>query len=362
MTDTTDPKPADEIRFLRASVADQCNLNCVYCPKASGMENQVPARLARRRLSTNDYCRNLELIAASGVIRGVSFTGGEPTLNADLPDMAAFARSVFDRVELTTNGRRLAGQIDRLAPHLDVIKVSLDTLDRNQSHQIMRGTPADHDRALDAIRMSLAAGLTVGVNVVAMKRNLGQVADIVSLARDLRAEVGSGTLYVSVLDLYYTDETRELWLREFTALDVVAQHLRERLGTPHGQDRGGCAIDWFDDDGVQIRLKNSHASTYRSARCTRCPVYCQEGMYGLKHSVQGWVTPCPSNADELGVHLPAGLDDEQAQLLLDPWMRELESTRQVPDSFEHFLTRRDLRAPTGGQRLLPIGVVGNRGH
>ena len=69
MIDTTDPKPADEIRFLRASVADQCNLNCVYCPKTSGMENQVPAWLARRRLSTADYCRNLGLITASGVIR-----------------------------------------------------------------------------------------------------------------------------------------------------------------------------------------------------------------------------------------------------------------------------------------------------
>jgi molybdenum cofactor biosynthesis enzyme MoaA len=368
-TTSTDVKPADEIRFLRASVADKCNLNCVYCPKASGMENQVPSRLAGQRLSTAQYCRALDRIAASGVIRGVSFTGGEPTLNRDLPLIVEHARGLFDRVELTTNGRHLPAQIDALAANLDVIKVSLDSTDRDQSHEIMRGRREDHDRALNAIRLSLAAGLNVGVNIVAMRRNLDQLGPIVELARKLRAEAPAGTMYVSLLDLYYTDETRHLWMEEFVPLDTVAQHLRERFGDTQSQDRGGCAIDWFDDAGVQIRLKSSYDSTYRSDRCTGCPVYCQEGMYGLKLSVEGWVTPCPTGSEEHGVHLSPDLGDDQAAALLEPWMRELSSTRQVPDSFATFLSRRDLLHPqstpapksTPARRMLPISVTDSSG-
>jgi molybdenum cofactor biosynthesis enzyme MoaA len=286
----------------------------------------------------------LELIAASGVIRGISFTGGEPTLNPDLPILVGHARSVFDRVELTTNGRHLARQIDRLASHLDVIKVSLDATDRDLSHQIMRGRRVDHDRAVEAILLSLNAGLTVGVNVVAMRRNLDQIDQVIQLARTLRGRASGGTLYVSVLDLYYTDETRELWLTDFVPVDRIARRLQDRLGTGHRQDRGGCEITWFDDAGLQIRLKSSYASTYRSARCDGCPVYCQEGLYGLKHSVEGWITPCPTGADDFGTYLAPGLTDAEARQLLAPWLDELRSTRRVADSFEVFLRRRGLTA------------------
>jgi molybdenum cofactor biosynthesis enzyme MoaA len=363
MTDSRDPKPAEEIRFLRASVAHQCNLSCVYCPKESGMENHVPPRLRGQRLSTDQYRRNLDHIATSGVIRGISFTGGEPTLNRDLPVLVAHARQIFDRVELTTNGKYLARQIERLAPHLDVVKVSLDAVEPSLSHQIMRGRPEDHDVAVDAIRMSLAAGLTVGVNVVAMRRNLDQIDRIVRLARVLRKQAGAGTLYVSVLDLYYTDETRALWLDEFLPVDAIAHGLRARLGAGESQDRGGCAIDWFNDDGVQTRLKSSYESTYRAQRCTGCAVYCQEGFYGLKHSVEGWVTPCPSGAEELGVHLPAGLDDDQSQARLRPLLDELVSTRRVGNSFDEFLRRRGLTVPSARLRLplLSTAKGGDRG-
>lgn len=366
-----DPKPAEDIRFVRASVANQCNLNCVYCPKASGMENQVPPALAGQRLSPEDYCANLDHLAASGVIRGISFTGGEPTLNAALPDLIAYARTRFDRVELTTNGRRLPEMINRLAAHLDVIKVSLDAVDRDLSHQIMRGHRDDHDRALTAIRLALAAGMTVGVNVVVMRRNLHQLEQVLDAARRLRAEAGAGTLYVSLLDLYYSDETRDLWISEFVPLDSLAGQLRDLLGDGVEQDRGGCAIDWFDaGDGVQIRVKSSYESTYRSARCQRCPVYCQEGLYGLKHSVEGWVTPCPTGDPGFGVHLSPGLPAKEAAARLAPWMRELVSTTRVEDSFATFLARRRLPDPAAtdhgtsavvpySRRALPLLPVGS---
>jgi len=361
MTETehrADPQPDEALRFVRASVANQCNLSCVYCPKDAGMENHVPATLRGQRLSTPAYQRVLAALADTGVLGGISFTGGEPTLNPDLPVLVAQARRRYRRVELTTNGRKLPEQLDRLAPHLDVIKVSLDSHDRELSHQIMRGRPEDHDRALDAIRRSLAAGLTVGVNVVVMRRNLNQIAPIIRTVADLRASAGAGTAYVSLLDLYYTPSTRTLWQQEFVALDALSERLAAELGDGVEQHRKGCVIRWFNHGGVQIRVKDSHESTFRGARCQGCATYCQEGFYGLKLSVEGWLTPCPSGAEHLGVHLPTNLSDEALRERIAPLAQELAATTLAAGSFGDFLVRNDLHIDGTARRTqLPLTVL-----
>jgi molybdenum cofactor biosynthesis enzyme MoaA len=356
--DRGDPRPDENLRFLRASVASQCNLNCVYCPKEAGMENHVPARMRGRRLSTSAYQRVMRAVADTGVVGGISFTGGEPTLNPDLPMLVAAARRWYQRVELTTNGRRLPEQFDALAGNLDVIKVSLDADDRDLSHAIMRGQAADHDRALSAIRMSLAGGLTVGVNVVVMRRNLAQIAAIIRTVAGLHAEAGAGTVYVSLLDLYYTPSTRQLWLEEYVPLDALAERLSDELGDGVEQHRKGCVIRWFTYNGVQIRVKDSHESTFRGDRCHACKIYCQEGFYGLKLSVEGWLTPCPTGDEPLGVALPADLDDTTLRNRIAPLARELATTSLSEGSFAEFLTRNHLNLDPGARHtLLPLTVL-----
>ncbi|GIF01549.1 radical SAM protein [Paractinoplanes rishiriensis] len=353
-----DPRPDETLRFLRASVTAVCNLNCVYCPKDAGMENHVPAGLRGQRLPTAAYLRAMAAIAQTGVVGGIAFTGGEPTLNPDLPMLVAAARGWYRRVELTTNGRMLPERLPEIAEHLDVIKVSLDAADRGLSHAIMRGQRADHDRALDAIRLALRAGLTVGVNVVVMRRNLPQIAAVIRTVADLHAEADTGTAYVSLLDLYYTPSTRRLWLQEFVPLDALAGRLADELGDGVEQHRKGCVIRWFSYGGVQIRVKDSHESTYRGERCRTCTRYCQEGFYGLKLSVEGWLTPCPTGAEHLGVHLAAGLDDAGLAERIAPLAKELTATTATPDSFQRFLTSNDITLDESGRRtLLPLTVL-----
>lgn len=352
------PQPDETLRFLRASVATQCNLSCIYCPKDAGMENHVPAALRGQRLPAGAYRRVLEAIAADGVIGGISFTGGEPTLNRGLPALAAAARRCYQRVELTTNGRRLPGMLPGLAGNLDVIKVSLDACDPGLNRAITRGQPADHDRALTAIRLALEAGLTVGVNVVVMRRNLPQIAAVIRAVAGLAAGAGTGTAYVSLLDLYYTPSTRQLWLEEFVPLDGLAGSLAAELGDGVQQHRKGCVIRWFTFGGLQIRVKDSHEGTWRGARCTACTRYCQEGLYGLKLSAEGWLTPCPSGDDDLGVHLAAGLDDSGLRERIALLTSELAATVPVRDSFSRFLARNQLAAGGQGHRTeLPLTVL-----
>src|SRR5262245_55113773 len=124
--------------YLRASVASVCNLDCVYCPKASGMEDRKPIDLAKRKIPVEEYVRCLQAVAAAGISR-VSFTGGEPTTNKHLPEIIAAASKAFDVVELTSNGYALADMMIKIAPHLDLVKVSLDSVDRDKFARLARG-------------------------------------------------------------------------------------------------------------------------------------------------------------------------------------------------------------------------------
>lgn len=329
---TPDPDPI----FVRASVEPRCNLSCIYCPRTSGMENHSPAFLHGRLLTTREYCQNLEHLARNG-IRGISFTGGEPTLNPALPELVEFATSVFDRVELTTNGFRLLDVLPRIRPGIHVLKVSLDAVDPRLVTAITQGTTKELDRAVAAIRAGCAAGLRVGINVVAMRSTESELDRIIDLCRSINHEGHPGRAYVSILDFYYSAERREVWEREFFPLLQLEGRFTARYGAPTDHKRFGCRFLWFDADGVEVRLKDSFGATHRAEKCQRCRRYCQEGIYGLKHSAEGWVTTCPTGEETYGIHLAPGLDADEVDLRLAPLLRDIATASPDAESFAHML-------------------------
>lgn len=331
---------ADPI-FVRASVASVCNLNCVYCPKEEGMENRVPVSLMGNKLTTEEYVRNLSHLARNG-INGVSFTGGEPTINRDLPSLIKAVRPLFERVELTTNGFRLKEILPEVTGYLDILKVSLDAVDPNMVRRITQGTSREWVRATTAIRLACTAGLQVGVNVVVMRSNLSQIEGILQLCRTINRET-NGNAYVSLLDLYYSSTRHRFWEQEFLPLGSLETEFSNKYGSPIVHERFGCRFLWFDADGVRVRFKDSFSATQRAAKCNNCAKYCQEGIYGLKHSVEGWVTTCPTGDWSYGVHLAPGLSTEEADSRLAGLLSDIHSAKPDPNSFSKMLKLHQLQ-------------------
>ncbi|WP_084161258.1 radical SAM protein [Nocardia sp. BMG51109] len=324
-------KPKPDPVYVRASVWRSCNLRCTYCPIEEGMENRVPDHLAGQRLSTDSYIRNLRSIAAAGV-RGVSFTGGEPTLRLDLDRIIEEVRPHFDRVELTTNGARLDRVKDVVRQHIDLMKVSLDTV-RESDLRLITGRSYTMDHARVAIEWALGEGVPVGINVVLMRRTLDDLRDTIGFARSMVSGVPDSRLHLSLLDFYYTPSRRQEWLADFVPTSQVLDLLRKWYGDPAVQERFGCTFYWFDADGFDIRVKDSFGATMRAPKCQGCSSYCQEGIYGIKHSVEGWITTCPSNRDDLGVHLPQEADPAEIDRLLRNVLSDVEAATPDARSF-----------------------------
>jgi cyclic pyranopterin phosphate synthase len=154
------------IDYLRISVTDRCNLNCIYCTPASGIR-----WLPKDDLLTFEEVTTIANVAAELGITKVRLTGGEPLVRTDLADLIARLTTMpmINDISLTTNGILLEGHAHGLKQAgLKRVNISLDTLDRAKFKRITR-----HDRfqdVLSGIKAAKEAGLDpVKINVVAMR-------------------------------------------------------------------------------------------------------------------------------------------------------------------------------------------------
>ncbi len=144
-----------ELKYLRISVTDRCNLRCVYCMPRDGVQWQPLAE----QLSVDDIARVVDA-AAQGGIRRVRLTGGEPLVHPQIVEMVRRIAAVpgIEEVSLTTNGMLLERLATPLAEvGLKRVNVSLDTLDASRFKRITRG--GDIARVWKGIAAAEAAGL-----------------------------------------------------------------------------------------------------------------------------------------------------------------------------------------------------------
>jgi cyclic pyranopterin phosphate synthase len=165
------------IKDLRISVTPRCNFHCTYCDPL-GANHAEP----HGTLSVRDVDHFVRASALLG-LEAARFTGGEPLLRKELPQMienAAVTPGIRD-LAVTTNGtlfRRRHKEL--LAAGLNRVNISLDALEP----EIFRRATGGGEVApvLDAIDLALELGLhPVKINAVLI-RGVNDT-EIVKLAR-----------------------------------------------------------------------------------------------------------------------------------------------------------------------------------
>ncbi len=187
----------------------------------------------------------IALIAERFVARGVTkirLTGGEPLVRRDALDLVRrLGRSVgqgLNELTLTTNGTRLATHAAALAQAgVRRINVSLDSRDPEVFRHITRH--GDVRQVLDGIAAARAAGLTVKINMVAMK-GLND-AEIPAML-DWTSAQGMDLTLIETMPLGAIDEDRA---DRFVPLTQVLADLSAQFDlTRDAHDSGGPARYW----------------------------------------------------------------------------------------------------------------------
>jgi len=167
------------INYLRISVTDRCNLRCIYCMPAEGIN-----LLSHNDILTYEEIARIAGLAAELGINKVRLTGGEPLVRARLPELVAMLAGIdgIDDISLTTNGvllKQYAAELKQAG--LKRVNVSLDSLNQDNFERITR-----HRKLSDVLQGSEAAkvcGLNpVKINMVVMRGiNDDEVLDFAKL-------------------------------------------------------------------------------------------------------------------------------------------------------------------------------------
>jgi cyclic pyranopterin phosphate synthase len=285
-----------EMRSLRVSVTDRCNLKCRYCMPVSG----CPTMPQTRQLSNAELLRLCGLLVGQG-IRRIKLTGGEPLLR---PGLAGLVRELsnmkgVEEVSMTTNGTLLKRHARSLASAgLARVTVSLDSLDPIMFRHLTRGGLVEE--VLEGLHEAEQAGLgRIKLNAVVLRDwNFAEVVDLSTFALARGWELRF---------IEYMPLVKEVGLP--TNAGVSMQELKERLEKALGgllplprRELEGPAEMFSLKDG-RGRLGFISAMTRRF--CDACD--------RLRLGADGFLRLCMAHSDgvELGQLLRQGASDEQ---------------------------------------------------
>ncbi|MCQ2309000.1 MAG: radical SAM protein [Bacteroidales bacterium] len=124
-------------KTLNCYITNACNLRCEHCfMRASTKYNN--------ELSLNDWKHILDDFVDNGG-ESVTFTGGEPMLNIDFPNIVKYAHGKGLKVTVLSNGTLWREcDIINLSPHISEIQISLDGFNENSNAKVRGAGHFDH--------------------------------------------------------------------------------------------------------------------------------------------------------------------------------------------------------------------------
>ncbi|KKS26099.1 MAG: Radical SAM domain protein [Parcubacteria group bacterium GW2011_GWA2_42_11] len=179
----------------------RCNCRCLMC--STGLQ------IDRSRHDTDYHAiRPFEDVkkdidkAANMNARGFAFSGGEPTLRNDLPELAAYAREKnLGHIEVQSNGRmyiykKLCQKL--IDSGVNRFVVSLHS-HQEKIHDRIMGTKGTFKQAVQGIKNLNELGQKVNINVVLIKPNYQHLAQHVKFLID-NFDIGEIRLTMSMIE------------------------------------------------------------------------------------------------------------------------------------------------------------------
>ena len=169
-----------KINYLRLSVTDRCNMRCVYCMPAAGIDKLGHAEI----LSYEQFL----LIAKAAVSLGIEkirVTGGEPLVRTGIVPFLEQLANIpgLEQLVLTTNGVRLPEMAQALKDAgVQRLNISLDSLQPAMFTQLTRRDLLP--QVLDGIAAAEKVGLPYKINMVVMRGfNDNEILDFAKLTQ-----------------------------------------------------------------------------------------------------------------------------------------------------------------------------------
>jgi radical SAM protein with 4Fe4S-binding SPASM domain len=287
----------------------RCNNDCHHCYNARSRDYP--------ELDAESWKRIIDRLWELGVPH-IVFTGGEPTLRNDLPELIAHAESKGQITGLNTNARRLQDKkyVQQLVDAgLDHVQITVESCDEAVHDQMVHARGAFR-QTIEGVRSALASPLYVMTNTTMLQTNVHTIPETLDFLADLGVPtIGLNALIYSGRGASVGTGLDEAQLQPL--LDVAVQKTAAR----------GQRLIWYTPtqycrfDPLQANLGVKG---------------CTAALYSMCIEPDGAVIPCQSYYQPLG------------HLLTDSWDSIWNHELSV-----QLRERRDLPAKCNGCSLAP---------
>ena len=251
----------------------RCQNKCLFCYAES------PNRGTKvREMSTSEVKTIIDRIFDDAHCPTVSFTGGEPTLRDDLPELIRHAKSRGMRVNLITNGLKCADP-DYVAQlkeaGLDSAQVSLEG-HNPQVHDAVVRHPGAFERTTKAVHSLREAGIHTHTNTTICGSNRAHLLELVDyIADQLHSEYFSMNVMISTGTALKHGEEEVT----YTELGAIVEELLERA------KQKGTRLVWYSPTPYCLFNPVTHGLGSKSCACI-------DGLISV--APDGELLPCSS--------------------------------------------------------------------
>lgn len=283
------------IRMLYLQLLYRCNFACQHCFHGERLRHAdaftLEEAITLMRLMHKEYGTE-----------AVNLLGGEPFVYKDLPEVVRYAKQELGlHVEICTNGYRIERRLTEIAPHLDLLRISLEG-NRATNDAIRKF--GSYQGALSALAHARDLGVPTGATMTVNARNIDEVLPLARTLQDYGARqlklhhlrpVGNAAHHPELL---ITDTTAYSRLREQLrsaddlAIEVIVDEDLSQDGTPEIPMTGPVAIPRIEADP-------------RGALTMSCNAVGNDAHAFQYDKQAGHIVHRPSATDEIALAVPA---------------------------------------------------------
>ena len=272
-----------EIRSLRFSITNCCNLNCIYCHREGEGRRE---RSDREEISAELVIEIARVASDYFDIRKIKFSGGEPLMRDDLVDIVQGMRDFEDDISTTTNGIFLSKYAAELADAgLDRVNVSLDSL-KEERYDFITSSSNNLQKVIDGIHSAIDAGLTpLKLNMVLLKGiNEDEIVGMMDFLRECNKRGSGEAAILQLIELIPSFNPSMLtYEADFYEVEVELKSKASAIKTRRLQHRRKYFVD-----GVEVEVVHPIDNTEFCANCSR-----------LRITSEGKIKPCLLRNDNL---------------------------------------------------------------
>jgi radical SAM protein with 4Fe4S-binding SPASM domain len=256
----------------------RCNNHCEHC--YVGREKPFP------EMDTDTWKKVLRRIWDIGIPH-ITFTGGEPTLREDLPELISHAEEIGLVTGVITNGRNLTLKLvkDLVDSGLDHIQITIESFDRKTHNKMVRAEA--WEETVRGIKNCLATPLYVLTNTTLTTDNCDEIEKHVSFLK-------------------------EIGLRKFAYNSIIYSGNGCTVGTGIREENLGSYVRRIKRKAEELDLDfiwytPTHYCVFDPCVAGVGLKQCSAAKYNIAVEPNGEVIPCQSYFESMG------------NILTDPW-------------------------------------------